>query len=170
MINYIQLFKSIPPEIATMIIAMLPIAELRVSIPVALGGYKLSTISALFWSILGNSISAIIILRYIGSVSDWMSRKSGVMKKFFDWLFLRTRHKLNDKYIKYGSIALTIFVAIPLPMTGAWTGSLAAFLLGIPPRKAFWLVFAGIIIAGIIVTIATKFGMFGFGLIGRYNY
>ncbi|MFH0854768.1 MAG: small multi-drug export protein [bacterium] len=162
-INYIQLFKSIPPEIATMIIAMLPIAELRVSIPLSLGGYKLSVLSSFFWSILGNSIPPIIILRYIGPLSLWLSKKSNRMKKFFEWLFDRTRYKFTDNFQKYGAIALVIFVGIPLPMTGAWTGSLAAFLFGIPTRRAFWLVFAGIIIAGIIVVIATKLGLFGFG-------
>lgn len=165
-INYIQLFKSIPPEVATMIIAMLPIAELRVAIPAALGGYKLSVLSAFFWSVIGNSVPAIIILKYIGPVSDWLSEKSSIMKKFFEWLFSRTRYKFNEKYQKYGALALVLFVAIPLPVTGAWTGSLAAFLFGIPPRRAFWLILAGIVIAGIIVTIAAKFGMFGFALIG----
>ncbi len=163
-INYIQLFKSIPPQIATMIIAMLPIAELRVAIPVALAGYKSSIPSAFFWSVLGNSIPAFIILKYIGPISDWLKKKSAGFDKFFAWWFKRTETKFHDSFLKYGSVALVIFVAIPLPMTGAWSGSLAAFLFGIPPRKAFWLILWGIIIAGIIVTIAAKFGIFGFGM------
>lgn len=164
-INYIQLFKSIPPQIATMIIAMLPIAELRVAIPVALGGYKLSVVSAFFWAVLGNFIPAVIILKFIGSVANWLSEKSNLMNKFFKWLFARTRGKFNGNYLKYGEIALVIFIAIPLPMTGAWTGSLAAFLFGIPPKRAVWLVLLGIIGAGIIVTITAKFGLYGYNMI-----
>ncbi|MFH1030770.1 MAG: small multi-drug export protein [bacterium] len=165
-INYIQLFKCIPPEVSTMIIAMLPIAELRVAIPVALGGYRLSVFSAYFWSVLGNMIPAVFILKYIDPFSTWISKKSSIMKIFFDWLFARTRRKIDGNFQKYGAMALVIFVAIPLPMTGAWSGSLAAFLLGINSKKAFFLILAGVLIAGIIVTIATKFGMFGVRLIG----
>ncbi len=164
-INYIQLFKAVPPQVATMIIAMLPIAELRVSIPIALGAYKLSVSQAFFWSVIGNTIPAIIILKYIGPVSDWMRKESEIMEKFFTWLFLRTKDKFKGRYAKYGALALVIFIAIPLPITGAWTGSLAAFLFNIPPKKAFWLVLAGIAIAGIIITVAAKFGIAGFILL-----
>ncbi|MFH1192162.1 MAG: small multi-drug export protein [bacterium] len=163
-INYIQLFKSIPPQIATMIIAMLPIAELRVSIPVALAGYKLSLASAFFWSVLGNIIPALIILKYIGPISEWLRKKSAGFNKFFTWWFKRTESKFHDSFLKYGSVALIIFVAIPLPMTGAWSGALAAFLFNIPPQKAFWLITSGVILTGIIITIATKLGIFGFGM------
>lgn len=158
-LNYINLFKTVPPEVATMLIAMLPIAELRIAIPVALGGYKLSVPSAYFFSVLGNFIPAMIILKFIGPISDWLSEKSDSMKRFFSWLFERTRGKFKGNYSKYGEAALVIFIAIPLPMTGAWTGSLAAFLFGIPPKRAMLLVFAGIAIAGIIVTIVTRFGL-----------
>lgn len=164
-INYIQLFKNIPPELATMLIASLPIAELRVAIPVAIGGYKLSAVSAFIFSVIGNALPAIIIFKFIGPVSDWMMKKSEIMKKFFEWLFARTRYKFKDRYKKYGVLALVLFVAIPLPITGAWTGSLAAFLFGIPPKRAFWLILTGICLAGIIVSIITKFGIMGFGLI-----
>jgi len=163
-INYIQLFKSVPPQIATMLIAMLPIAELRVSIPVALGGFKMSVASSYVWSIIGNIIPCIVILKYIDPIARWMSAQSKTMRKFFEWLFAKTRYKFKGKYLKYGEFALVLFVAIPLPITGCWTGSLAAFLFGIPPRRAFWLIFAGVAIAGIIVTILSKFGMYGMGI------
>lgn len=161
-INYIELFKILPPQAATMLIAMLPIAELRVSIPIALSVYKLSIFSSLFWSVLGNIIPAIIIIRYINPISVWLRKKSRMMEKFFNWWFAKTKGKFQKSYLKYGGLALVIFVAIPLPMTGAWTGALAAFLFGIPTRRAIWLVLAGVVIAGIIVSITTKFGMMGF--------
>lgn len=77
------------------------------------------------------------------------------MKKFFNWLFNRTRKKTQAKIEKYGSLALILFVAIPLPYTGAWTGSLAAWLFGIPFKKSILNIFIGILIAGIIVTVTT---------------
>lgn len=164
-INYIELFKNIPPQIAAMLIAMFPIAELRVSIPIALGVYKLSTLSSFFWSVLGNFIPAVIILKFIEPISNWLSEKSNLMKKFFSWLFERTKGKFKGDYMKYGELALVVFIAIPFPLTGAWTGSIAAFLFGIPPKRAAWLVFLGIVGAGVIVTCAAKFGFFSYKLL-----
>jgi uncharacterized membrane protein len=74
---------------------------------------------------------------------------------FFSWLFSRTRHKFFGKYEVWGDLALVIFVAIPLPMTGAWTGAVAAFLFGIDKKKSLFLVTLGAMMAGVIVTLAT---------------
>jgi len=158
-INYIQLFKSVSPEVATIFTAMLPVAELRVSIPIALGVYKLSVFSSFFWSVLGNIIPGVIILKYIGPISNWLIKRSQTMKRFFEWLFKRTRDRFSGKYLKYGELALILFVAIPLPVTGCWTGSVAAFLFGIHPKRAIWLILAGICIAGIIVTVVSLLGV-----------
>jgi len=61
--------------------------------------------------------------------------------------------------LKWGKLALVIFVAIPLPLTGAWTGSLAAFLFGFKKKEAFWLIVLGVLIAGIIVSFLTILGV-----------
>jgi uncharacterized membrane protein len=81
--------------------------------------------------------------------------KSYFLNRFFTWLFERTRSKTIDKYIKYGYWALILFVAIPLPITGAWTGSVAAYIFNIPFKKSWWLILLGIIIAGLIMTFGT---------------
>ena len=78
------------------------------------------------------------------------------MNKFLNWLFERTRKKTKDKIEKYGDLALIIFVAIPLPNTGAWTGTLAAWLFGIPMKRALLNIFYGVLIAGVIVTMITS--------------
>ena len=72
--------------------------------------------------------------------------------KFFTFLFERTRRKHSKKFEKWGALALITFVAIPLPITGGWSGALAAFVFGIPFKKALPLIFSGVIIAGVIVT------------------
>ena len=74
---------------------------------------------------------------------------------FFNWFCPRPRHKFTGKYQRWGELALVIFVAIPLPMTGAWTGSVAAFIFGIPKKRSLTLISLGIMIAGVIVTLAT---------------
>jgi len=76
-------------------------------------------------------------------------------RDFFDWLFDRTRRKLTGRVEKYGYWALTLFVAVPLPVTGAWTGALAAFVFGLPKKKALLAIFVGVCISATIVTLVT---------------
>ena len=154
-LNYIELFKNIPSQLATFLIALFPIAELRVAIPLALTVYKLSLWQAIFFSVLGNIVPVFFILYFIDPVSKFLMGRSKIFNCFFTWLFKRTRIKFEGKYGKYGLIALAIFVAIPLPMTGAWTGALAAFLFQIPKKQAAIYIILGVLGAAIIVTILT---------------
>ena len=140
-------------ELQTFLIAMTPIFESRGSIPIAIFQYNLSVPSAFVFSVLGNIFSSIIILLFLEKVSTFLSQRSKFFNKFFEWLFLRTRKKYQGKYDKLKELFLVAFVAIPLPVTGAWTGSLCAFLFGIPFKKSLPLISLGIVIAGIIVTI-----------------
>jgi len=149
LVNY---FSQIPPEIATIIIAMLPVAELRGAIPVAIGVYHLPPVVAYFLSIIGNVIPVVFILWLVEPVSGLLMKRIKLCRRFFGWLFERTRVNHNHKFEKWGSLALITFVAIPFPMTGGWSGALAAFVFGIPFKKALPLIFLGIMIAGIIVT------------------
>ena len=151
----IEVLKNLfPPEIVTVIVGALPISELRGAIPLALGVFHFSILKAYILSIIGNLIPILPILLMLDSVSKWLSKKSKLFNKFFIWLFARTR-KRSDIVEKYGAIGLIVFVAIPLPITGAWTGSVAAFLFGIRLRWATPCIIAGVFIAGVIVTIAS---------------
>lgn len=151
-LEYAQIFSSFPHELATLLVAMLPIAELRVALPLALTVFKLPTASAFFWAILGNIIPVAILLYIIKPVSLWLEKNSKLGNKFFSWMAHRTEKKFKKSSTKYGStLALILFVAIPLPITGAWTGALAAYLFGIKPKRAFFSIFAGVLIASIIV-------------------
>jgi uncharacterized membrane protein len=134
---------------------MLPILELRGAIPLGIAVYNLSPQTAFFVSVLGNFTAALIILLVLPLIVDWLMAKSYFLNRFFTWLFERTRSKTIDKYIKYGYWALILFVAIPLPITGAWTGSVAAYIFNIPFKKSWWLILLGIIIAGLIMTFGT---------------
>ncbi len=147
-----HLFNNFPPELATFIISMLPISELRGAIPVAIGVYDLNPIEAYFIAVAGNMVPVVFILKYIDPISKYLMSKSKFFNKFFTFLFERTRKKHNGKFEKWGALALITFVAIPLPVTGGWSGALAAFVFGIPFKKALPLIFSGIMIAGVIVT------------------
>lgn len=143
------------PEIITLLISMLPISELRGAIPVAIGVYDMSVASAFFWAVLGNIIPIIFILWLLEKVSNFLSHKIYWFNRFFTWLFERTRSRHIKKFERWQDLALIILVAIPLPFTGAWTGALAAFVFGVPIKRAFPLIVLGVLIAGIIVVSVT---------------
>ncbi len=146
-------------EILTFLLAMTPIGELRIAIPTALTVYHLGWAKAYFISVFGNLIPVIFFLLFLGPLSRWLSKNFRTFQRFFTWLFEKTREKYNSRMEKYGCLALMIFVAIPLPVTGGWTGALIAFLFGISFRKAFPSIALGIMIAGGIVLGLTQTGI-----------
>ena len=159
--HILNLFKNLPPEATTFLMAMLPVTELRASIPVAIGVFHMNPILAMVISIFGDIIPAIFICWWLKPIAAWLSNHSKLFKKLFDWWFDRVIRNFKPKYEKYGVLALMIFVAIPLPITGAWTGSAASFLFDIPKKKAILYIFLGVIISGIIVTLLST-GIFSF--------
>lgn len=149
----------VTPEIQTFLLAMTPVGELRAAIPLGLTFYKLNLVTVYFLSVLGNLFAVFLILNFLGIFSRWTSRHIYFFNRFFNWLFSQTRKNHYDKVNKYGLYFLPIFVAIPLPITGGWTGSLVAFVFRIPFKKAFPLISLGILMAGLIVLFATKAGI-----------
>lgn len=144
-----------PKEILTLIISMIPIGELRSSIPIAIVVYGLSPLSAFFWSVLGNILISLVLLMVLEPISRFFDNHFYWFNRFLGWLFEWTRKKHSQKFENRGALALAAFVAIPLPMTGVWSGCLAAFVFGIPFRKSFPSVAAGALIAGVIVTLVS---------------
>jgi len=145
---------SIPSEFIVFFIAALPISELRGAIPYALFNAGMTWQKAYIVSVAGNFLPVIPILLFLGTVSDWLRRRFKVFDTFFTWLFNRTIRK--SKLIeRFEAIGLILFVAIPLPVTGAWTGCVAAFLFKIPLKQAVPSILAGILISGTIVTLAS---------------
>ncbi len=153
----------IPHWAATIIIGMMPVSELRGAIPFAMapvevGGYGMSAPEAYILAVLGNMIPVIPLLLFLEPVSDFL-RRWRIFDIFFTWLFTRTHRNHSERFEKYGTLALTIFVAIPLPVTGAWTGCAAAFVFGVKFRHALLAIFAGVLIAGVVVTVFTLTGI-----------
>jgi len=141
--------------IKMIVISMLPITELRLSIPYAIGILDFSWYSALFWSLVGNILITAILLSALEPVYEFLMKNFNVFNKLFSWLFNRTRKRHSKLFDVWGAIALVLFVAIPLPGTGAWSGALAASVFGIKFKRALPLITLGLIMAGIIVTILT---------------
>jgi len=146
-------------ELQTFLLAMTPLGELRLSLPLALTVYNLDWQVAFLISIIGNLVPVILILLFLGPLSKFLAANFKVFQRFFTWLFERTRRKHDSKIKKYGYLSLVLFIAIPLPVTGGWTGSLIAFLFDIPFKKAFPLIASGVILAGVIVSLLTQAGI-----------
>jgi uncharacterized membrane protein len=162
------LISWIPDWAATVIIAMLPVSELRGALtialaPVEVGGYGMAVHEAYFLAVVGNMIPVIPLLLFLEPVSDFL-RRWKMWDIFFTWLFTHTQQRHNSRFEKYGTMALTLFVAVPLPVTGAWTGCAAAFVFGIKFRHALLAIFTGVLISGIVVTAITITGIGIFGL------
>lgn len=154
-----------PEEIIeVLLIAASPIAELRAAIPLAITTFDFPWYYAFLIAVIGNILPVPFILLFLDAATRLLS-KVAVFERFLNWLFERTRHR--GKIIqKYKRIGLVLFVAIPLPVTGAWTGALAAVLFGIEFKHAFISIFVGVIIAGIIVTCLTLLGWVGAAIAG----
>ncbi len=156
---FVQIQQSLswlPHELQVFFLAMLPITELRAAIPIGITLFKLPPEAALIWGVLGNTVPTILILLLLGPVCGFLMRHSKFFHNFFTKLFHKTRDKHTKNFDRYGTIFLVIFVAIPIPGSGAWTGALLAFLFGIPFKKAAPAIIAGITGAGLILTLGVE--------------
>jgi uncharacterized membrane protein len=145
--------RGLPDVWIAFVVSMLPIAELRGGIPIALNlgmGWR----EAYLACVAGNFVPVIPILFLFDPVAKFL-RRWAPLDRFLTRLFARTRRR-SQIVERYEALGLVFFVAIPLPVTGAWTGALAAFLFGIRPRYAIPAIALGIMIAGIVVTLATQ--------------
>ncbi|MBP7274617.1 MAG: small multi-drug export protein [Kiritimatiellae bacterium] len=145
-------------------ISTLPIVELRGAIPVGIGFLQMPWWEAFAVSVAGNMLPVPFILWFLGPLSRWGMRFR-LGRRFFEWLFARTRRKTAGVE-KYETLGLAIFVAIPLPMTGAWTGAMAAFVMGLSLRHALWSILLGVLVAGAIMTVLAKLGWIGATIFG----
>lgn len=138
--------------ILTGLVGILPIIELRGAIPVGVFTFHLSYLESFICSFIGNIIPVYFIVKYIRPLFDFFGRWK-IFKVIIDWATEKaTKHiQENEKLQNAVSVGLFLFVAIPLPGTGAWVGSLIANFLDLPPKKAVPPIIVGVLTAGIIV-------------------
>ncbi len=149
LVNFIE---SLPEEVkilAVLIISMVPIIELRLAIPVGVA-VGVSPWVAIPVAIVGNLIPVPFIIIFIKRIFAWMRRVSPKLNKVVDKMEAKAE-KNKAKVLKYAFWGLCLFVAIPLPGTGAWTGALIAAMLDMPLKKAFPSVILGVLGAGALV-------------------
>ena len=147
----ISWFSGVPKELATFLIAAIPVTELRAALPLAYKVYGLSAFWSWFYSVAGTFAAMVVIVLLLDPIAQLLSKYIGFFKKFFDWLFEHTRRRASAKMEKYGSWAIFILAVIPIPFLGGMTGALAAFVFGVPLKKSLPLLLLGTMLSGFIV-------------------
>ncbi|MGZ5384294.1 MAG: COG2426 family protein [Acidimicrobiia bacterium] len=159
-----SLIRDFPEPLAVLLLATLPIFELRAAIPFAIGVLDMPAWQAYVLAVVGNLLPVPFILLFLGPVTSWAEDHWSGLHRFLERLFSYTRRRHTDRFDRWRDLALITFVAIPLPFTGAWSGALAAFVFGVERRKAFGLITLGVLIAGVIVTLVVVGGSSLFGV------
>ena len=129
--------------------AMLPVVELRAAIPYGIA-LDLNPFLVYALSVLGNMLPAPFIILFIRRIFEWMKTKSEFLRKLAEKMEAKAAGKI-DKVRKYEMLGLFIFVAIPAPGTGAWTGALIAAMLEMRLKQAIPPIFLGVVTAGVIM-------------------
>ena len=143
--------------IITALLSLAPISELRGAIPYAYANH-ISLLFAYFFCVTLNALIVPIVYIFLSTFNklflhiDWY-------KRFFEKIVEKARYKIKKKVDKYGYAGIMLFVAIPFPVTGAYTGTLGAWILGMDAKKTFLAALGGVIIAGIIVSAVVFFGV-----------
>ena len=148
---------KISKELIVFLVSMVPLLELRGSI-LAAGLMKMSFFPSYIAAVLGNMLPIPFILLFIEKIFAWM-KKSKHLHKIPDWLEKKALSK-SAQIEKYGYLGLFLFVAIPLPGTGAWTGTLAASILDMKFKDVLIACMGGVLLAGIIMGLASA-GLLG---------
>ena len=140
---------KVSKELIVFVISMIPILELRGSI-LAAGFLNMEFLSTFIVAVIGNMLPIPFILLFIDKIFDWLKKTK--LKNMVEKLEKRALSK-SGQIQKYGKVGLFLFVAIPLPGTGAWTGALAASLLRMKPKESIFSIFMGVVTAGLIMSL-----------------
>ena len=142
-------------------VSMVPLIELRGAIPIS-QGLGMPIIPSYIVCIIANMLPVPIIYLFARKVLEWGADKP-IIGGFFSWCLMKGEHggqKLQAKAGRGLFLALLLFVGIPLPGTGAWTGTLAASILDMDFKSSVLAVMLGVLLAGVIM-MAVSFGVFG---------
>ena len=156
--------------IFTFLWSMVPVCELRCAIPLGMESYHLPWLGTrgydLPWygvlpvSVAGSLIPAVVLLLLLPRVGAFLTSFRNPAGSILTWRSEQLRRRNAQRYHRYGALLLTAFVAVPFPLTGVWTGCLAAWVFEVPFKKALPSIALGALMAGGIVTGLTSVGIF----------
>lgn len=143
-------------------LSLTPISELRGAVPYALA-QGVHPLVAYLVCVAANALVGPLVYVFLGSVHRLLSHLAPY-RRLFAALVARARTRVQQKVERYGYVGLALFVAIPLPVTGAYTGALGAWVLGMRPRGVFLAVGCGVVVAGVVVTLVSYLGITALGI------
>lgn len=149
--------RGISDELVVIFLSSLPISELRGGIPLALYTFDMSFTRSYVLAVIGNLIPVIPLLLFLTGATRLMSRYEP-LGRLLNWFFNLTRRR-GGLIEKYEAVGLILFVATPLPVTGAWTGAVASVLFGLRFRYALPCICLGVMTAGLIVSVVCWLGI-----------
>jgi len=149
--------------VAVFTAATLPLLELRGAIPMGVIYYGMPPWKAFLIAVLGNLLPVPFLLILLRPLSE-ISQRWKPTRRFFNWLYERARRKgVSVRRLK--ALGVFLFVAIPMPGTGAWMGSVVAEVFALPFKEAFFSIAAGVLVAGVIVSFASHIGWWAVALL-----
>ena len=144
-----------PPWLQVILLAALPVTELRAALPIAITVFHFSPLEALLLSAFGCFLPVPVIYYLLNPALHFVRARSAAFDKFVEQYFHTLKHRYQERFERWGAFALAVFVAIPLPGFGAWSGALLAVLFGIRAGYALPAMAVGVVVQGLIVLAVT---------------
>lgn len=151
----VQFFSVLPKWLATLILSAVPLSETQLSVPLAIQAWDIPVGLAIIYGALGNMLPFFPLYFGLGFLRRTLARYVPWLVRPLDRFVERAQRKVKSQYEKYGAIALFLFMAIPFPLSGIWTATLASVALKIPLRAAFTSIFLGSWATAIIMALVT---------------
>lgn len=148
-----------PDELLVLLTAMTPVGELRASIPLAITSMDMPWPRALGLSVVGNIIPVPFILYALRTIGARIEAQQNIAGRLLRWRTARIQQSWGPRVRRYGFFGIVLAVAIPLPLTGAWTGALIVWTLHVPVRRGLPAIAMGVVIAGVVVMALTLAGI-----------
>lgn len=158
--SFTDLAQALPDPLVVFLMGMLPVTELQGAIIFGVTVLGMNPWIAFLSGTAGCITMAMLLLLFLERVTEFMRKRSSLLRRLFDWLFHRTQAKYSARISEIGHIALFTYIAIPTPGSGGWTGSLIAYVFGIPRKKAALILVSGLVVTGLIVMFGTEGVMF----------
>lgn len=156
-ISSIVAFSKINPILSIILLTLLPITELRASIPFGILGLGYPWFTVFMIAVITNILLGLLLYLIIDKII-WIATRIKIIDKLYNRYIEKTQRKIKRYTEKYGELGVAVFIGIPLPGSGVYTGSLVAYLLGLKYKKFLIANIIGVLIAATVVTIVTLTG------------
>lgn len=151
---------GVADPVAVALISALPVVELRGGIPFGRLVLQMGSLSTWIWAVAGNLAPLPLVFWLLGVVDRYCTpHRLAWLRRLLDGLYAHTRRRHSARFVRLRDLALLMVVAIPLPLTGGWSGVLAAYVFDIPLRRASWLIGTGVAVAGTAVLALVDAGL-----------